>query len=452
MRSTWHSSRSGRLGNLGIASGKNVPDARNFGIRKTDTTEEITPQQDAILMFRTTHRASLLVGALAVLAGASSTFARPAAPPPREPYSIVAQSTPATAGTGRRPISQRIAASNLPLRVPTPPDCAESVCHDDALATTCTPPESSAVAAPEGVETDAEVAADVVAVDVAAADLAPASTPAPVAAVVEDMVAEAEPPATVVDADAVAPDQPTDEVTDAVTLPPERIVTQVAAPAPTAPTSTVRESLLRRIKGALGARPQTAAPATRGPETAAVVAEPSSDAAPLPAPRPIPIAAAGSPAMVFGLPTPADEADAHAHAARDTLAADDSAGDAPARLEFDVRESRSLVGQGEQIVMRIAVRNVGSEPAERVTATLFFAEGIEPVQAIGQSAEVYPGEVRFEAVPRLSPGSSVDLLVTAVGTRPGSVTYRGELECRQMAGRIAREGAVTVRAKRVAQP
>jgi hypothetical protein len=403
-------------------------------------------------MFRTTHRASLLVGALAVLTGASSTFARPAAPPPREPYSIVAQSTQATAGTGRRPISQRIAASNLPLRVPTPPDCAEGVCHDDALATTCTPPESSAVAAPEGVETDAEVAADVVAVDVAAADLAPASTPAPVAAVVEDMVAEAEPPATVVDADAVAPDQPTDEVT----LPPERIVTQVAAPAPTAPTSTVRESLLRRIKGALGARPQTAAPATRGPETAAVVAEPSSDAAPLPAPRPIPIAAAGSPAMVFGLPTPADEADAHA--ARDTLTAADAAdaadavGDAPARLEFDVRESRSLVGQGEQIVMRIAVRNVGSEPAERVTATLFFAEGIEPVQAIGQSAEVYPGEVRFEAVPRLSPGSSVDLLVTAVGTRPGSVTYRGELECRQMAGRIAREGAVTVRAKRVAQP
>ena len=402
-------------------------------------------------MFRTTHRASLLVGALAVLAGASSTFARPAAPPPREPYSIVAQSTPATAGTGRRPISQRIAASNLPLRVPTPPDCAESVCHDDALATACTPPESSDVAAPEGVETDSEVA-----VDVAATDLAPASTPAPVEAIVEDMVAEAEPPTMIVDADAVAPnqptDQPTDEVTDAVTLPPERIVTQVAAPAPTAPTSTVRESLLRRIKGALGARPQqAAAPAMRGPETTAVVPEPSSDAAPPPAPRPIPIAAAGSPSMVFGMPTPADEADAHA--ARDTLtAAADAVGDAPARLEFDVRESRSLVGQGEQIVMRIAVRNVGSEPAERVTATLFFAEGIEPVQAIGQSAEVYPGEVRFEAVPRLSPGSSVDLLVTAVGTRPGSVTYRGELECRQMAGRIAREGAVTVRAKRVAQP
>jgi hypothetical protein len=408
-------------------------------------------------MFRTTHRASLLVGALAVLAGARSTLARPAAPPPREPYSIVAQSTAATAGTGRRPISQRIAASNLPLRAPTPPDCAESVCHDDSLAATITPPESAEVeslkaaevTAPAGAETVA--ATEVAAAEVAVVDLAPASAPAAldaaVDAVVEEMVAEAEPPATVVDADAVAPDQPT----NAVTLPPERIVTQVAAPAPAAPTSTVRESLLRRIKGALGPRPQAAAPATRAPEATTVVAEPSPDAAPPPpAPRPIPIASAGSPAMAFGQPTPADEAEAHA--APDTLAADDSVGDVPARLEFDVRESRSLVGEGEQIVMRIAVRNVGGETAERVTATLFFAEGIEPVQAIGQSAEVYPGEVRFEAVPRLSPGSSVDLLVTAVGTRPGSVTYRGELECRQIAGRIAREGAVTVRARRSAQP
>ena len=407
-------------------------------------------------MFRTTHRASLLVGALAVLAGARSTLARPAAPQPREPYSIVAQSTAATAGTGRRPISQRIAASNLPLRAPTPPDCAESVCHDDSLAATITPPESAEVAALKAAEVTAPAGAETVApaevarADVAVADLAPASVPAAldaaVDAVVEEMVTEAEPPATVVDADAVAPDQPT----NAVTLPPERIVTQVAAPAPAAPTSTVRESLLRRIKGALGPRPQAAAPATRAPEATAVVAEPSPDAAPPPAPRPIPIASAGSPALVFGQPTPADEADAHA--APDTLAADDSVGDVPARLEFDVRESRSLVGEGEQIVMRIAVRNVGGETAERVTATLFFAEGIEPVQAIGQSAEVYPGEVRFEAVPRLSPGSSVDLLVTAVGTRPGSVTYRGELECRQIAGRIAREGAVTVRARRSAQP
>ena len=122
----------------------------------------------------------------------------------------------------------------------------------------------------------------------------------------------------------------------------------------------------------------------------------------------------------------------------------------PARLEFNVRESRSLVKEGEQIVMRIAVRNVGGEPASGVNATLFFAEGMEPVQAIGHAAEVYPGEVRFGTLKKIPPGDSVDLIVTAIGTRPGSVTYRGELECSQLGGRIAREGAVTVRPRQPA--
>ena len=98
--------------------------------------------------------------------------------------------------------------------------------------------------------------------------------------------------------------------------------------------------------------------------------------------------------------------------------------------------------------MRIAVRNVGGEPAKDVTATLCFADGMEPVQAIGHSAEVYPGEVRFGTVRAIPAGESVDLLVTAIGTRAGSVTYRGELECSQLGGRIAREGAVTIRPRK----
>jgi hypothetical protein len=53
-------------------------------------------------------------------------------------------------------------------------------------------------------------------------------------------------------------------------------------------------------------------------------------------------------------------------------------------------------------------------------------------------------------VETIQPGDSVDLLVTAIGTRPGSVTYRGELECSQLGGRIAREGAVTIRPRKPA--
>jgi hypothetical protein len=121
-----------------------------------------------------------------------------------------------------------------------------------------------------------------------------------------------------------------------------------------------------------------------------------------------------------------------------------AAADAPARLEFDIHESRSLVREGEQIVVRMAVRNIGGEAAEKVNATLYFAEGMEPVEAIGHTAQLLPGEVRFQQVPSIEPGAAVDLLVTAIGTRAGSVMFRGELECSQIAGRIAREGAVTV--------
>lgn len=409
-------------------------------------------------MFRTTRQTSLLVGALTVLAGIRPTAARPADSPPREPHSIVAQSTQATAGTGRRPISQRIVASNLPLRAPAPPDCAQDACHDAAIDV-------------EVVDTTVDVEADSPDTPLVVDASAPAEADAQVVA---DLAAEAEPMTTFAQADSPAPRQFThpvplpaemtapieqaesariDLAAEATPLveSPAALVMPVAAPAQPAPTQTVRETLLKRIKGALGSRSRDPVPPAAGREAAVVVAAPTHPGGDThPAPRPIALQPDSSPAAAPGQPTLADAA--HAGSTTDPAAVEDAVGAVPARLEFDVRESRSLVGEGEQIVMRIAVRNVGGETAERVTATLFFAEGIEPVQAIGQSAEVYPGEVRFESVPQLSPGSSVDLLVTAVGTRPGSVTYRGELECRQLAGRIAREGAVTVRAKRAAQP
>jgi len=415
-------------------------------------------------MFRTTRQASLLLGAFAVLAGVRPTVARPADPPLRETHAIVAQSTEATAGTGRRPISQRIMASNLPVRAPTPPDCAQDAGHDQAITGEAVDAAARVVAGP----------ADVVDAPPVANAPAPAETPVEAEPqVAADDAAEDEPPTSVAQDDSLAPGQfahlmplPADMTTpieqaegariDLAAEPTHQVesspalVMPVAAPAQPAPSQTVRETLLKRIKGALGSRPRDPVPPAAGREAAVAAAAqtpPGSD--PHPAPRAIALQPGSLPAEAFGQPTLADAEDA---GVTSDLAVEDAVGAVPARLEFDVRESRSLVGEGEQIVMRIAVRNVGGETAERVTATLFFAEGIEPVQAIGQSAEVYPGEVRFEAVPQLSPGSSVDLLVTAVGTRPGSVTYRGELECRQLAGRIAREGAVTVRAKRAAQP
>ena len=214
--------------------------------------------------------------------------------------------------------------------------------------------------------------------------------------------------------------RPTDGAVDARPLaaPPSAPAAPLAKQPQPRPVDPVRESLLNRVKDALARR----LPANVGgsPLRARAAARPAAE----PAGAGRAIAAAAAPQLLVP----------------------------PARLEFEVRESRSLVGEGEQIVMRIAVRNVGSGTADRVVTTLYFADGIEPVQAIGHAAEIYPGEVRFATVPELAPGSSVDLLVTAVGTRPGSVAYRGELACGQLAGPIAREGAVTVQPRRAAAP
>lgn len=117
---------------------------------------------------------------------------------------------------------------------------------------------------------------------------------------------------------------------------------------------------------------------------------------------------------------------------------------APARLEFDVRESRTYISEGERVIVNIAVRNIGPTPARQVETALFFADGVEPVKTTGHGAAIAAGAVRLEPIASLAPGDSVILAVTAVGVRPGSVIYRGELACAELPGVLAREGALRV--------
>lgn len=361
----------------------------------------------------------------------------PAAATREHPYSIVAQSTAATAGTGRRPLGRRIAASNLPVRAANPADCAPPPPQQPQPvppspdAPSDTPPTEAPEPWTAGFE-PADVPAIPVAVlaDAEPADDATAGDADPP----EESAAPTEPPASAPDVAGSGPDQTAGEsqvdaepavIAAAEASQPAVAPAPAAAPPRSRPAEVIRGNVLQRIRGAFGPRARAAAPTTRVPESPRVAAPPA-----LPPAVQQVVAVVTEPATESA-PVAIPE---------------------PARLEFDVRESRALVGEGEQLVMRIAVRNIGGEPAERVTASLFFAEGIEPVQAIGHAAEVYPGEVRFETVPQLPPGASVDLLVTAVGTRPGSVPYRGELTCVQPAGRVAREGAVMVRSRTPAEP
>lgn len=330
-------------------------------------------------MLRTASMQALLIAVLTALASFCALKASAGQPAAPRRYSIVAQSSKATAATGRRPLSQRIAASNLPLLIPIREDCNEHGCPAPGSATPFVKP-------PVGEEAPSEQAAP--------HEDEPRSEAAPQAMLSDTDDAEAEAAQAEADVlEAVA----APESNPAPTTTPDDSAVAAVEPEPV-PAAPAADALLERVKTALAAKQQQA--------------KAQEEAAPSPPEQPL----AG----------------------------------VPARLEFNVRESRSLVKEGEQIVMRLAVRNVGGEPAAQVNATLFFAEGMEPVQAIGHSAEVYPGEVRFGTVKEIQPGDSVDLLVTAIGTRPGSVTYRGELECSQLGGRIAREGAVTVRPRKPA--
>jgi len=223
------------------------------------------------------------------------------------------------------------------------------------------------------------------------------------------------------------------EATPLAPLPPE--------PLPVPPTVEVeqpadkmRQVLLKRVKVALAGMPRpvgsASPPAHFTAFEAALVEEPAVE----------------EPAVAVETAVTLEDAPAYQtqHDADMLIETHGPSAEVPAWLEFDVRESRSIVKEGERVVMRIAVRNVGGAPAEGLTTRLFFAEGVEPIHATGQAAVVSPGEVQFQTLDSLAPGNSVHLLVTAIGTQPGNVVYRGELQCRQLSGSLAREGSVTV--------
>jgi len=349
------------------------------------------PQKVFPAMPRTTTSQAMLIGVLAALASFCGLKAFGG-----QPYSIVAQSTKETAATGRRPLAQRITAANLPVVVPARQPTVSEAC-----------PSSACNAA-------AEIVADPVSETPAVEETA--SNASETAILAADPTGE--PPA----------DEPLPPVVDGL---PATMPEPAEGPAAAA-------ALLARVKAVLAAKQQ----AQGSEELAETEAQ---DLAQMETQEPIQSEAQTEPVLPPAIPgTPPEPVAAAPVATLPVAPAALAAADAPARLEFDIHESRSLVREGEQIVVRMAVRNIGGEAAEKVNATLYFAEGMEPVEAIGHTAQLLPGEVRFQQVPSIEPGAAVDLLVTAIGTRAGSVMFRGELECSQIAGRIAREGAVTV--------
>lgn len=116
------------------------------------------------------------------------------------------------------------------------------------------------------------------------------------------------------------------------------------------------------------------------------------------------------------------------------------------RLLIDCEESSVDARQGESIRWRITIRNAGAT-AHHVIASLYFAEGIEPLAATGHGHSLATGEARFSPVASLREDDSIQLEVTGRAARPGAVAYRIEVGCRDLPGHVAREAVILVRPK-----
>jgi hypothetical protein len=115
-----------------------------------------------------------------------------------------------------------------------------------------------------------------------------------------------------------------------------------------------------------------------------------------------------------------------------------------AALAFEVTKSQPKAPQGAVVEWCLRLSNMGSEPANDISAVLFFAEGIEPVAASGSQAAIAAGEVRFAPLSQLAAGETVELQVTGICVSPGDIAYRAEVGFSEDAQLTAHDGMVQV--------
>lgn len=82
---------------------------------------------------------------------------------------------------------------------------------------------------------------------------------------------------------------------------------------------------------------------------------------------------------------------------------------------------------GSDVTYEIVIRNRGSKEATNVGAVAQFGHGIEPKRIEGHTGEVVPGQVMFNAIPRIGPGAEVRLRVIAQAEKAGHHRFRAEV-------------------------
>lgn len=80
-----------------------------------------------------------------------------------------------------------------------------------------------------------------------------------------------------------------------------------------------------------------------------------------------------------------------------------------------------------EVTYEMTITNRGSKAAEDVRVVAQFGHGIEPVRVEGQTGELLPGQVLFDPIARIEPGTTLRLKVIAKADRAGDHRFRTEV-------------------------
>jgi len=98
--------------------------------------------------------------------------------------------------------------------------------------------------------------------------------------------------------------------------------------------------------------------------------------------------------------------------------------DAIADLELSVKEPQAPASVGSPVVYEIELANHGSKAAENIRVIAQFSEGIEPLKAEGQTANIVPGQVLFDEIKQVGPKQSIKLRVVCQASKNGVHRFR----------------------------
>ena len=103
--------------------------------------------------------------------------------------------------------------------------------------------------------------------------------------------------------------------------------------------------------------------------------------------------------------------------------------DAVADLHLSVTDPIAPAPVGQPVTYEITITNRGRKTAEDVFVVAQFSEGIEPTRVDGHTGKLIPGQVLFDAIPKIQPNETIVLKVFAEAAKPGTHRFRASVKC-----------------------